>query len=220
MKITYFGHAFFLIEGKSGPAIAIDPFDDSLGYTVPSVTADLVLASHGHFDHANVGAIQGNPKKIVGSAGLGVHEVPGAVVTGIATRHFDDPSGAARGDNTAYVIELDGLRVCHCGDLGHVLDEATVAQLGRVDILMVPVGGFYTLATEKVGGLVERIGPRIVIPMHYRTPTVTSEGLFKIAPKEAFLRGQTGVKEKPSTVSVEPEDLPAQRQIWVMAYVE
>jgi L-ascorbate metabolism protein UlaG (beta-lactamase superfamily) len=220
MRITYFGHAFFLLEGENGPAIAIDPFDASIGYSVPSVTADLVLASHEHFDHANVGAVQGKPRAIVGAAGVGRHELGGAAITGVAARHYGDPALAARGDNTVYLIELDGLRVCHTGDLGHALDDPALAQLGRVDILMVPVGGFFTLDVERVDDVVNRVAPKVVIPMHYRTPAVTSDVVFRIATKDAYLRGKKNVREQPSTIAVRPEDLPAQREIWVMAYVE
>jgi len=220
LRTTYFGHAFFLVEGEDGPAIAIDPFDESIGYRVPSVSADFVLASHDHFDHANVGAVQGNPKVLVGSAGLGHHELAGATVTGVATRHYDDPASAARGDNTVYVIERDGVRVCHLGDLGHALDDETLGQLGRIDILMAPVGGFYTLDVEKVDALVERLAPRVVIPMHYRTPAVSSPGIQQIATKDVYLRGKQNVREKPSTIAVGPGDLPAEREIWVMAYAE
>ena len=219
LKITYYGHAFFLLESESGTAIAIDPFDDSIGYRVPSVAADVVLASHGHFDHANVGAIQGNPERLTGAEGVGRRELAGAAVTGVATKHYDDPASAARGENTVYLIELDGLRVCHLGDLGHVLDEAAVGKLGDVDILMAPVGGFFTLDVEKVDGLIDAIGPRVVIPMHYRT-ALSSGALSQIAPKDVYLTKKPNVLERPSTIAVTPEDLPEERQIWAMAYVE
>ena len=218
MKITYFGHAFFLLEGDHGPKIAIDPYDPSIGYPVPSITADYVLASHEHFDHAHLAAVGGGPKALVGAALRGRHELGAAVVQGFPSRHYDDPSGAARGENTVMVVELDGLRVCHLGDLGHVLDKSTADQLGQLDILMVPVGGFYTLDVAKVDPLVELLAPRVVIPMHYRTAAVTSPGILKIAAVDEFLRGKTNVVRKPSTIAVGPSDLPTQREIWVMAY--
>jgi L-ascorbate metabolism protein UlaG (beta-lactamase superfamily) len=85
---------------------------------------------------------------------------------------------------------------------------------------MVPVGGFFTLDVERVDDVVNRVAPKVVIPMHYRTPAVTNEAVFRIATKDAYLRGKTNVREQPSTIAVRPEDLPAQREIWVMAYVE
>jgi len=218
MKITYFGHAFFLLDGDEGPTIAIDPYDESIGYPMPSVTADYILASHEHFDHAHLAAVGGKPPALVGAALRGRHELGRAIVEGFPSRHYDDPSGAARGENTVMVVELDGLRVCHLGDLGHVLDQQTAVKLGRIDLLMVPVGGFYTLDVPKVDPLVELLAPRVVIPMHYRTAAVTSPGILKIAGVDEFLRGKTNVARRPSTITVAPSDLPAEREIWVMAY--
>jgi len=220
VKITCYGHAFFVLEGERGPTLAIDPFDASVGYRVPSVTADIVLASHGHFDHANVDAIGGDPTVLVGAEGLGRHELKGAVVTGVPSKHYDDPASAARGDNTIYVIELDGLRVCHAGDLGHVLGKDAAAAIGAVDLLMVPVGGFFTIDARKADAVVDRLAPRIVIPMHYRVPGIMDEGKFPIATKDRFLRGKPRVREKGSTATVTSTDLPAEREIWVMAHVE
>jgi len=219
MKITYYGHAFFVVEAEGGLAIAIDPFDESVGYAVPSVRADVVLASHEHFDHANVAAVEGSPKALVGAAGLGRHDLGGAVILGVPSKHYDDPAAAARGDNTVFVVELDGIRLCHCGDLGHTLGDEAVAQLGRVDILMVPVGGFYTLEVEQVDELVDRVAPRVVIPMHYRTAAVTSGAVLKIASKDRYLRGKRHARELPSSITLGPDSLPARREIWVMGYV-
>ena len=218
MRITYFGHAFFLLEGDGGPVIAVDPFDESVGYPVPSVRADLVLASHEHFDHANVAAIAGSPQALVGRAALGRHDMAGAAILGVGSKHYHDPAAAARGDNTVVVIELEGLRICHCGDLGHALDEHAATELGRVDLLMVPVGGFYTLPVEQVDLVVDRVAPRVVVPMHYRTAAVTSGGILKIEPKDTFLTGKDNVRHLPSTITVGPADLPAEREVWAMAY--
>ncbi|MFP4056164.1 MAG: MBL fold metallo-hydrolase [Candidatus Brocadiia bacterium] len=220
MKITYFGHAFFLVEGEDGPAIAIDPFDDSLGYQVPQVKADLVLASHEHFDHANLQAIQGQPKHLVGRAGEGDHEVCGVAIRGVPTKHFREAADSARGDNTVFVIALDGIRLCHLGDLGHALSKETVEQLGRVDILMVPIGGFYTLDVQRVDQVVESVDPRVVIPMHYRTPAATSPAVRKIEPAAVYLGGKDNVREKQAAVRVMPDDLPQEREIWKMRYAE
>jgi L-ascorbate metabolism protein UlaG (beta-lactamase superfamily) len=217
VKITYFGHAFFLLESDDGPAIALDPFDDSVGYRVPKVRADIVLASHEHFDHGNVAAVQGKPQALVGRKGVGDHTIAGVPIRGVATRHYDDPAGAARGENTMFVFELDGVRLCHVGDLGHPLDAKTAGQLGRVDLLMLPIGGFYTLDVGKVDSVVDRLTPRVVIPMHYRTP---ASRLDKIATKDTWLKGKVGVVEKPSTAQVDAGTLPATPEIWVMAYAE
>jgi len=218
MKITYFGHACFLVEGQGGPRIVLDPFDASIGYPVPSVSADVVVASHEHFDHANLAAVDDTSLALVGHAALGRHEFRGATFEGVATRHYDDPAAAARGENTMAVIGLDGLRVCHAGDLGHALDADTASRLGDIDILMVPVGGFYTLPVGKVDAVVGLLEPRVVVPMHYRTSAVTSGGLLQIATVDEYLSGKERVRRKPATIEVTAADLPEEREIWVMAH--
>jgi len=165
VRITWLGHAFFLLESVEG-RVATDPYNESVGYPMPDVTADLVLVTHEHGDHGNVAAVKGSPEVL---RGVGEHEAAGIAVKGTATKHYDDPKDAGRGENTIFVWEQGGVRLAHCGDLGHVLSEAQVAEVGAVDVLMVPVGGFYTIDAAKAKLVVAQFKPQVVLPMHYRT---------------------------------------------------
>ena len=180
MKIRWLNHACFLIENEAGKKVLCDPFDDRLGYPVPDVAVDVVTVSHGHFDHSYV-------EKIPAGYVLVDDAAPfcgdGFSIRAVDSFH-DEQEGALRGANRIYVIEGDAIRVAHLGDLGHVPDDKLLALLGPVDVLMVPVGGFYTLDAAAAKQVVEAIAPAVTIPMHYRTTTWNDE---RIAPVEVFL---------------------------------
>lgn len=165
MKIKWFGHACFLITSDSGARIVTDPFDNSVGYELPDVEADIVTVSHNHFDHNNAGLVKGNPMKL---------EKPGRFVEkridiiGVSTFH-DELSGSKRGMNVIFKFDVDGIMVCHCGDLGHVLTMEQAAEIGHVDVLLVPVGGTFTVDAAKAFEVVRQLKPEVTIPMHYKT---------------------------------------------------
>lgn len=166
MIISCIGHAEFLIELENGMRIVTDPYDASCGYPVLTLAADAALVSHGHHDHNAVGSLTGLQTVIdrAGTYDLG----DGVRVTAVEADH-DEAGGAKRGKTLLFCLEAEGLRVMHLGDLGHVPTQAQLDALGKADVLMIPVGGFYTIdapTAAKVAGL---LGARVVLPMHYRT---------------------------------------------------
>ena len=182
MLFQHIGHAEFLITLESGFRIVTDPFDASVGYPVPALEADGVLVSHHHHDHDAVEHIAGHPQ-IIDYAGAHTF-APDVRVTGILADH-DDAGGAKRGKTLLFLLEAEDLRIAHLGDLGCLLDADQLEALGPVDILMLPVGGFYTIDAETARDVAEQLDPRIILPMHYRTRYNAD---WPIAPVESFTR--------------------------------
>ena len=210
MKITYMAHACFKIETKDGTKIIVDPykpgsFGNALRYEPIATRADIVLVSHEHADHNATDQVEGNPEIVRGTK---ERVISGVRIYGVDTFH-DEKRGADRGKNTVFLIEADGLRLVHLGDLGHTLTEEEKDKLGRVDILLTPVGGYFTVGPEEAWSVVELLDPKIVIPMHYKTPKVD----FPISPIDEFLKGKERVRKFGSEVEVE---LPTEREIWVL----
>ncbi len=166
MLIQHIGHAEFLITLESGFRIVTDPYDASTGYPVRQIEADGVLVSHHHHDHDAVENVSGHPQ-VIDYAGLHTF-APGIQVTGIMADH-DGEGGAKRGKTLLFLLEAEGLRIAHLGDLGCLLDADQLEALGRVDLVMIPVGGFFTIDPSRAAEVVEQLDPRMVIPMHYRT---------------------------------------------------
>jgi len=164
MEITWFGHSCFRIKGKDAVLVA-DPFGDDLGYPVAGLEADIVTLSHHHSGHDNAASV-GNGPRVVG--GPGEYEIRDVFILGISTFH-DSSRGEERGKNTVYLIEMDDIRLCHLGDLGHVLSPQQVEEVGNVDIVMVPVGSVSTIDAKTAREVVLALGAKIVIPMHYQT---------------------------------------------------
>ncbi|MBR2822349.1 MAG: MBL fold metallo-hydrolase [Clostridia bacterium] len=182
MLIRHIGHAEFLITLESGFRIVTDPFDASVGYPVPSLEADGVLVSHHHHDHDAVDLVGGHPQ-VIDYAGIHTF-APDVKVTGILADH-DHEGGAKRGKTLLFLLEAEGLRVAHLGDLGCLLDADQLEALGQVDILLLPVGGFYTIDAETAFRVAEQVDPRVIIPMHYRTAYNAD---WPITPVEDFTR--------------------------------
>ncbi|HOI69254.1 MAG TPA: MBL fold metallo-hydrolase [Methanothrix sp.] len=199
MKISWLGHSCFRIEDGSGRVVVTDPFDEAVGYPLPKTKADVVTISHDHHDHNNVRTLKGNPAVV---RGPGKKAAAGIEFRGIASYH-DDQGGKRRGKNTIFSFEMDGIRVCHLGDLGHLLSEEDAAALGEVDVLMIPVGGVYTLDAGGAKKVVGQIRPKVVIPMHFMTPALT----FKVESADRFLSGQR-VERPGHTLEVSKETLP------------
>jgi len=188
MKIKYLGHAAFVITSDRGVRIITDPYGTSpdLTYGEIRTTADVVTVSHDHFDHCNVAAVGGNPQVM---RRAGVSTAKGIKFKGIISYH-DDEGGRMRGNNIIFCFEVDGVKVCHLGDLGHRLDDKQKAEIGRVDILLIPVGGYYTIDAKTATEVCDQLKPGVIIPMHYRT----DKGLPNIAGVDEFLRGKAKVK--------------------------
>jgi len=148
-----------------------DPFDESVGYEVPKDEVDIVTTSHSHFDHGNIHGPTGEFEIVSKVGNFYVKDIP---ITGIATYH-DKEEGEKRGSNVVYVFTIDDLRICHLGDLGHTLNREKVDEIGDIDILMIPVGGVYTIDSSEAVEVVQSLGPKIVIPMHYKTKDLEFE---------------------------------------------
>jgi len=211
MIIKWLGHSCFLITSKGGLRIITDPYvvGGGINYSPINEAADIVLMSHNHTDHNNVSAVRGGPKAIKGN---GIKSAKGIQFRGIATYH--DPSqGRQRGPNTVFCFSLDSMNLCHLGDLGHVLSQEQVEQVGAVDILFIPVGGFYTIDAAKASQVCEQLKPKVVIPMHFKT----SKCDYPIATVEDFLRGKRNVRKIDSSkAEFKIEELPASTDIVVL----
>jgi len=196
MNINWYGQSCFLITSSRGKGesinIVIDPFDESIGLRVPKMEANVLLITHDHRDHNNIKAVSGSPFLIDGP---GEYEVKEVFIQGIQSYH-DENSGKDRGVNTIYTIETEDIRICHLGDLGQKeLTSEQISQIGDVDILMIPVGGNFTISAKEAGKVMSQLEPSIVIPMHYSIPKLK----IKLDPVDAFLKA-VGVK-KPETLS-------------------
>jgi L-ascorbate metabolism protein UlaG (beta-lactamase superfamily) len=211
MKVKYLGHATFVITSNKGVKIITDPYETGPDLTYGEITesADIVTVSHYHHDHGNVAAVKGNPE-VVNRAGRS--EAKGIDFNGIASYH-DEAGGSLRGDNIIFCFEMDGVRVCHLGDLGHRLDGKQLKEIGSVDVLLIPVGGFYTIDAKVATEVCDQLKPRVIIPMHYKT----EKGLAGISGVEGFLSGKANVSRPDSSqAEFKPGELPATVQIIVL----
>lgn len=166
MIISCIGHAKFLIELENGLRIVTDPYDATCGYPVTDISADVVLVSHGHHDHSAVNTVRG-VETVIDAAGT--YALPEDVTIRAVEADHDDAGGSKRGKTLLFCIEAEGLRVMHLGDLGHVPTEAQLAALGSADVLMIPVGGFYTIDAPTAVTVAGLLNARVVLPMHYKT---------------------------------------------------
>jgi L-ascorbate metabolism protein UlaG (beta-lactamase superfamily) len=216
MKIKWYGHAAFLITSDQGTKIIIDPYEPGafggqLSYGKIKDQVDLVLTSHDHADHNYTKDLPGTPQIVKGS---GSKTAKGISIKGIST--FHDPSkGSERGANTIFTFKIDNIQLCHLGDLGHLLSDKELAEIGPVDILLIPVGGFFTIDPKEATRVAEQIRPKILIPMHFKTAKCG----FPIAPVEDFLKGKTNTKRpKTSEVTFDKTTLPQQMEIVVLEH--
>ncbi len=212
MKIKYLGHSAFIITSDAGLKIITDPYYTTragLGYGEITELADIVAVSHEHLDHCNVAAVRGNPA-VVRRAGSSTAK--GIEFKGIVSYH-DDAGGRLRGNNTIFCFEVDGIKVCHLGDLGHRLDDKQLAEVGSVDILLIPVGGFFTLDAKAATQVCNQLKPRVIIPMHYKT----EKGISNIVGVDEFIKGKNNVTRLDSSeVEFKRGELPAAAQIIVL----
>lgn len=212
MEVTYLGLSSFKLKSKK-TALVMDPFDPKMvGLPFPAQKADIVTVSHDHGDHNNISAIKGYHKLINAP---GEYEVMGISVIGLPSYH-DKERGRERGENTIFVFEAEHIRLAHLGDLGHELSDADVNRIGDIDVLMVPVGGVYTIDSNEAVNVVAKIEPKIVIPMHYRTKDLNSEIFGKLEGVEAFVNA-SGLKVKEEDKLVLDElKLPEDEQMIVL----
>ncbi|MBE0480430.1 MAG: MBL fold metallo-hydrolase [Dehalococcoidia bacterium] len=183
MKMEWLGHASMLLTSSEAVRIVTDPYEAgafALNYAPIDAEADIVTVSHDHPDHNNVSVIRGKPDVVKGG---GLHNVRGVTFQGIDCYH-DESSGSLRGKNTIFCFTLDGIRVCHLGDLGHALTLEDEAQISQVDVLLIPVGGNFTIEAGVAADTCRRLNPRVVIPLHYRNERCPD---FPVAQVENFL---------------------------------
>ncbi|OGZ20254.1 MAG: hypothetical protein A2654_00980 [Candidatus Nealsonbacteria bacterium RIFCSPHIGHO2_01_FULL_43_31] len=214
MHITWHGQSFFQLQTSLSKGeqttIAIDPFEETIGLNVPSFTADILLITHDHADHNNKKTIKGAPFLVDGP---GEYEVKEIFVQGIPSFH-DEESGKKRGINTIYTLEVEEMRLCHLGDFGQKeLTEDQLEQIGDIDILMIPVGGEFTIDAKGAAHIISQIEPKIVIPMHYALPKLK----IKLDEVDKFLKeiGQKSVVPQPKLL-IKKKDLPLETQVVVL----
>ena len=184
--------------------MVIDPFSPEIGLRVPKLSADVLLVTHEHYDHNNTKAVEGQPFLITGP---GEYEVKGILVHGIPSFH-DEVGGKKRGPNVIYTIEGEEIRLCHLGDFGQPeLTSEQLDALGEVDILMIPVGGVYTINGREAARIISQIEPKIVIPMHFSLPKLK----VKLEEPGRFLKtvGLKSVEHLPK-LSIKKKDLPSE----------
>jgi len=210
MEIVWLGHSCFRIRGKEA-TIVTDPFDKTLGYPLRKPTASIVTVSHKHPQHSFVDGVAGSPRVGIRP---GEYDIANAFINGIATYH-DNEKGAVRGKNTAFFMEIDEVKVCHLGDIGHVPTSEQIEQMSGVDILMVPVGGFSTINAAAAAETIGLLEPKLVIPMHYKTEVVKME----LEPLEHFIKVM-GLKEVVSQpkLNVTKSTLPPETKVLVLDY--
>lgn len=212
MDITFLGHSSFRIRGKEA-VLVTDPFDPQMvGLKYPRVTADVVTISHDHKDHNQKEMVSGARKVVDGP---GEYEILGISIIGISTYH-DDKKGELRGKNTVYVIELDGLRLAHLGDLGHKLSERILEAMGSIDILMIPVGGEYTIAPAVAAEVVRSFEPIITIPMHYQVKGLKPDMFNKLSKVDPFLSDLGLPVDRLEKLSVKKEGLGEDQKVVVL----
>ena len=208
MNIRWLGHSCFLFTNQEGMTVLTDPFNNKVGYPEPHIETDIALVSHHHPDHDSVQVLPGKPQIIEGE---GTHTVSGLSFQGTATFH-DAEQGTKRGKNTLFSFTMDGVRIVHLGDLGHLLTPDHLADVGQVDIVCVPVGGFYTIDAEQAYQVVQQLKPKIVLPMHYKLNDAVSLPIEGIDP---FLEYFTTTK-KIKTLDIFQASLPQTQEVIVL----
>ena len=211
MKIQWLGHSCFLLTSASGVRVLTDPFDPQIGYPAPAVEADIVTTSHQHSDHNYTAVVKGNFTTVKTAGTL---TLKGIEILGVPTFH-DEAGGRQRGQNLLFRLTIDGLRILHCGDLGHALTPEQVKAVGAVDVLLVPVGGHYTVDAAAALGVMRALKPTVTIPMHFKTPVLD----FPITTVEPFLKAAGGGRQAgQSQVELTAEHLAQQAGVLVLDY--
>jgi L-ascorbate metabolism protein UlaG (beta-lactamase superfamily) len=210
VEITWYGHACFRVR-EMGITVVTDPYDREVGYAMPRIRADVVTVSHSHGGHSCTRGFRGSPR-VLGCPGE--YEIGDVFITGVPTFH-DAAGGRERGQNIAFLLDFDGLTVCHLGDLGHVLTQSHIEALDGVNVLLIPVGGRATLGAAQAAEVVGLLEPNIVIPMHYQTDGLSRDldpvsfflkamGVGRLKPQEMLKVSEGKLSEQPQVVVLQP----------------
>jgi len=217
MDIFYVGHSCFKLRGKQA-TIVMDPYQPSVGFEMPRISADIVTISHDHEGHNNVGQITGTTRRknpfVIDT--LGEYEVGGVGVFGVATWH-DDMKGEERGRNLVCSVLIDGVSVVHLGDLGHKLTEKQVSMLNGVDVLLCPVGGVTTIGPKRASEVISMIEPAVFIPMHYKTPAHDEKVFGELMEVEAFLSEMSVDARREEKLTVSRVTMPEELEVVVLS---
>lgn len=211
MKIQWLGHSSFLITSQDNKKIITDPYTPGRGLSYAPITdsADVVTKSHDHPDHNNTRAVRGNPVVL---AQAGVQTVKGLEIRAVELFH-DESGGTQRGNDLAFCFKIDGLNLCHLGDLGHRLTQTQISSISPVDILFLPVGGYFTVDAKAASDVARSLNPKLIFPMHYKT----SKADFPIAGVDDFLKDKKNVLNlKTSEFEIKKENLPHDTEIVVL----
>lgn len=215
MEITYLGHSCFKLKNKLG-SVVMDPYDENTGWTLPKQTADIVTVSHDHGDHNAVTRVRtadGGEPMVFNVPGE--YETKGISVFGVESWH-DDKEGVLRGPNIIFTVLMDGVSVCHLGDLGHKLTEEQIGRIGEVDVLLCPVGGHFTIDAKLAVEVMNQLEPKYFVPMHYKTPLHNEDSFAEIKPIENFFN-EYGIAPAPvKKLEVQKARLPEETEIVVL----
>jgi len=210
MLIKWFGHASFLVSSQD-TRIITDPYNTGHGINLGAIneSADIVTVSHGHGDHNNSASIKGSPVILNTKVS---QTVKGIEIRSIPAFH-DEAEGSKRGTNLMFCFKMNGISLCHLGDLGHLLNSQQVEAIGKVDIIFIPVGGFYTIDASEADKVIEQLKPRLVFPMHFKVAKVD----YPISPVDDFIRNKKNVKNVTSCeIDVSAGSLPTSTEIVVL----
>ncbi|MCY9659310.1 MBL fold metallo-hydrolase [Paenibacillus chondroitinus] len=217
MKLKWYGHSSFLLTSEAGTRILIDPYYKFLGYRMPvPIESDIVVVTHDHADHNKVQAASGDYLLVNEPKSYDRGDVS---IDGFKTFH-DKVNGKKRGPNIIFRFKIDGLTVCHCGDLGHLLTEEQVREIGKVDILIVPVGEKMTLDGAEAVLVMRQLQATVAIPMHYRTKALGILGRFVFAKVDKFIEAAGTRRTEVKTLQVSKENLAQFTGIVTMQYEE
>ena len=207
LQIRWHGHACWEITNEK--TLVTDPHDGkSIGIPAPSVTGDIILVSHDHYDHNSVKSVEKDGSKVILDGRK--RTIDNVEIKGVDSFH-DEAGGAKRGNNIIYKFTMDEIKFCHMGDLGHELDDDTANKLGDVDILFIPIGGTFTVDDKKAWNVINKIKPKIIVPMHYKIGGLS----LPIAGPDKFLeQSDCKVIHVGNEIDIEKEDLPDNPEVW------
>ncbi len=218
MEIKYLGHSSFKLKGKT-MSVVTDPFDSKMvGLPYPKLAADIVTVSHQHNDHNDLSKVGGTPGRIEPFVirRPGEYEVGGVGIIGIKSWH-DDKEGAERGENIIFTLQIDGVIICHLGDLGVPLSEKQVELIGDIDVLLIPVGGKFTIGPSQAAAVIEELSPSIVVPMHYKAAGMSGEFAQLITVDEFLEKAGYGGAKREEKLVVTKATLPEEMEVVVLS---